>query len=198
MPYGTATPNRRGVRFGIDYGEQNDKIEANLGGAFMKEIRGQGTFELKDFTLLRAAANFNIHKFASWENKLRFTLGYQYESISRGGSEVEQADLSSNMIELGLEAELFPKFELLLGAKLLTAEGVDYVPRVDEFNDVKDFPSQFVADDTENLLGAGFKYEFKEGIYMTLQYQSFSSQLGTDDTNDYNLNQIFVLYNMKF
>ena len=63
MPYGTATPNRRGVRFGIDYGEQNDKIEANLGGAFMKEIRGQGTFELKDFTLLRAAANFNIHKF---------------------------------------------------------------------------------------------------------------------------------------
>ncbi|MDF1865271.1 MAG: hypothetical protein P1U70_10580 [Saprospiraceae bacterium] len=198
MPYGTATPNRRGVRFGVDYGEQDDKIEANLSGAFMKEIRGQGTFELKDFTLLRAAANFNIHKFASWENKLRFTLGYQYESISRGGSEVEQADLSSNMIELGLEAELFPKFELLLGAKLLTAEGVDYVPRVDEFNDVKDFPSQFVADDTENLLGAGFKYEFKEGIYMTLQYQSFSSQLGTDDTNDYDLNQIFVLYNMKF
>ncbi len=198
MPYGIATPNRRGLKFGAEYGNAEDKIEARLDGALLKEIRGQGTFELKDFTLIRLAANLNIHRFASWENKFRVTLGYQYESTSRGGLEVEQVDLSSNMIELGLEAELFPKFELLLGAKLLSAEGREYIPRIDEFNDVKDFPAPFEVDDTENLIGAGIKYEFKKGIYMTLQYQSFSSQLGTDDTNDYDLNQIFVLYNMNF
>ena len=198
MPYGTATPTRRGVRFGGAYGGDEDKIEAKLDGALMEEIRGQGTFELKSFTLLRAAANFNFHQFASWKKKLRLTLGYQYEAASRDGLEVEKVDLSSNLVELGLEAELFTKFELLLGAKLLTAEGRDYVPLVESFNDIRDFPAPFTADDSETLIAAGLKYEFKKGIYLTLQYQHFSSELGTNNPNDYNFNHVFALYNMNF
>ena len=198
MPYGTATANRNGIRFGATYGTEEDKIEAKLDGALMNEIRGQGTFELKSFTLLRAAANVNFHKMANWDKKLRLTLGYQYEQTSRGGLEIEKIELTSNLIELGLEAELFSKFELLLGAKLLSAEGTDYIPFIQEFNDVRDFPGLYEADDTESLIAAGLKYEFKEGIYLTLQYQQFSSQLGADNPNDYDLNQVFVLYNMKF
>ncbi|MFT5166238.1 MAG: hypothetical protein ACI8P3_001469 [Saprospiraceae bacterium] len=198
MPYGTATPNRSGIKFGVAYGTADDKIEAKLDGALMEEIRGQGTFELKSFTLLRASANLNFHKMADWDKKLRLTLGYQYEQASRGGVEIEKIELSSNLVELGLEAELFSKFELLLGAKLLSAEGTDYVPFIQEFNDVKDFPGLYVVDDTESLIAAGLKYEFKKGIYMTLQYQHFSSQLGADNPNDYDFNQVFVLYNMKF
>lgn len=197
-PYGQATPNRRGLRLGLEYGDENDKVEARLGAALMDEIRGQGTFELKSFTLIQAAANLNIHQFAGWKNKLRLTLGYQYEQTSRGGVEIEQVELTSNLIDLGLEAELFPKFDLLFGAKLLTSEGTDYVPFIREFNDVEDFPGLFVADDTESLLAAGLKYEFKEGIYLTLQYQSFNSELGVDRTDDFDFNQIFVLYNMNF
>jgi hypothetical protein len=198
MPYGTATANRNGVRFGVTYGTSEDKIEAKLDGALMKEIRGQGTFELKSFTLLRAAANVNFHKMANWEKKLRLTLGYQYEQTSRGGLEVEQIELNSNLIEAGIEAELFSKFELLFGAKILKAEGTDYIPLIQEFNTVRDFPGLYVADDTESLIAAGLKYTFKEGIYLTLQYQKFSSQLGTNNPNDYDLNQVFVLYNMNF
>ena len=198
LPYGSATPNRRGVKIGVDYGEADDKIEAKLSGAFLKEIRGQGTFELKSFTLLRAAANFNFHKFADWEKKLRLTLGYQYEQTNRDGLEVEQVDLSSNLLEIGAEAELFSKFELLLGAKFLTAEGSEYVPRIDQFNDVQDFPTPYTADDTESLLAAGIKYEFKKDIYLTLQYQTFSAELGQDNNNYHDLNQFFAIYNMKF
>ena len=198
MPYGNATPNRRGVKFGVEYGGKEEAFGVKVDGAFLEEIRGQGTFELKSFTLIRAAANLNVHKLASWNKELRATLGLQYESASRGGVEIEQVDLSSNLIELGLEAELFSKFHLLLGAKLFSAEGRDYVPSIVEFNDVRDFPAPFIADDKETLLGAGIKYEFKKGIYMTLQYQSFKSELGTNNPNDYDLNQIFVLYNMKF
>jgi hypothetical protein len=198
QPYGDATPNRRGLRLGLEYGDQDDAINLNVNAALMEEIRGQGTFELKSYTLLRAIADVNIDKWLEWENDLKLTLGYQYETASRGGEEIEQVDLTSNLIDLGLEAELFANFDLLLGAKLLTAEGNDYVPLIEEFNDVKDFPSRFVADDTENLIAAGLKYTFKEGIYLTLQYQSFQSTLGADNPNDYNLNQVFVLYNMNF
>ncbi|MGB6036217.1 MAG: hypothetical protein WBG42_08110, partial [Cryomorphaceae bacterium] len=112
--------------------------------------------------------------------------------------EVEQVDLNSNLVEGGVELELFEDFELLFGAKLLVAEGSDYVPRIDEFNIVRDFPNRTEIDDTETLLAGGIKYTFKEGIYLTLQYQSFDATGRSDSFRDYTLNQIFVLYTMKF
>lgn len=198
LPYGLATPNRRGVRLGLEHGGGEDKIETHLDAAFMSEIRGQGTDELKSFALVRAAANVNIHEFIDFENKLRFTLGYQFESTQRGGVEIEQIDLQSNMIELGLEAEIFTGFDVVLGAKFLEANGNEFVPRIDEFNVVRDFPERFQADDRERLLAAGLKYTFKDGVYLTVQYHAFQSQQGENNPNDFNLNQVFVIYNMLF
>ncbi len=198
MPYGDATPNRQGLKFGIHYGDDSDKIAARVNGAFLSEIRGQGTNELKNFTLIKAAADFNFHRFLNWKNELRATVGVQLETTERGGGEFEQVDLSSNLIDLGLEVELFPKFDVLLGAKLFSSEGRDYVPVLSNFNDVQDFPAPYIADDQETLIGMGIKYEFKKDIYMTLQYNSFNSELGPDNPNNYDLQQFFVLYNMKF
>lgn len=198
LPYGMATPNRRGVRLGFEQGGGDDVIETHLDAALMSEIRGQGTNELKSFTLIRAAANFNIHQQIDWRKNLRFTLGYQFESTQRGGVEVEKIDLQSNMVELGLESEIFTGFEVLLGAKLLGAQGNEFLPRIDQFNEVIDFPKRSTFDDNERLLAAGFKYTFKEGVYLTLQYHAFSSQRGSNNPNDFNLNQVFVLYNMFF
>jgi len=85
-----------------------------------------------------------------------------------------------------------------LGAKLFESEGNEFVPVLENFNDVLNFPANSIFDDEENLLGIGFKYEFKKDIYLTLQYQTFSSVLGTDNPNNYDLQQLFVLYNMEF
>lgn len=198
LPYGTATPNRRGMRLGLEYGGGEDKVEARLDAALMSEIRGQGTTELKNFTLIRAAANVNVHAYIDWERKLRLTLGYQFENTSRGGVEIEQVDLQSNLIDLGLEAELFKDFELIFGAKILRAEGSDYVPRIDRFNEVSDFPGRFLADDRETLIASGVRYNFKEGVYLTIQYHAFQSRKGVNNPNDFNLNQVFAIYNMYF
>lgn len=198
LPYGDATPNRKGVKFGVHYGEEIDKITARVDGAFLTEIRGQGTPELKDFTLIKAAADINLHQFFGWKNMIRTTLGLQYESTTRGGGEFEVVDLSSTLIDLGLEVEIFSQFDLLFGAKLFNSEGRDYVPILTGFNDVQDFPAPLVFDDQETMLGLGFKYEFKKDIYLTLQYNHFNSELGADNPNNYELQQFFVLYNMEF
>jgi hypothetical protein len=195
FPYGPATPNRRGLNYGADY--DAEKIQASLNGALMSEIQGQGTEELKDFFLVRAGVDVNLEKFLEWKNKLNLTFGYQFENTNRGGLEVEQVDLASNLLEAGIEVELFDDFELLFGAKILTAEGNDYVPRIDEFDDVVDF-SPFEVNDTERLLAGGVKYTFKDGIYLTLQYQHFDATGREDVFRDYTLNQIFVLYTMNF
>jgi len=198
MPYGTATPNRRGINFSVGYGNPNGVLEAELKASLLNEIRGQGTFELKNFTLVRASANFNAHKLLNWENKLRLTAGYQYEQTTRGGVDVEVLDLQSNLIEAGIEIEIFKDFELLFGTKILTAKGNEFIPLYGEFNDVQDFPAPYIVDDTETLLATGLRYNFKKGIYLTVQYQTFNSQRGQNNPNNYGFNQFFAVYNMNF
>lgn len=198
MPYGNATPNRSGLQFGVDYGDEESAVEAGVTASFLQEIRGQGTFELKDFRLIRGFANVNAHHWMDWDKKLRLTLGLQNEQTSRAGVEIEQVDLTSTLLEVGLEAELFTRFELLLGGKFLTAEGSDYIPVIEEFNDVRDFPGRYVVDDTESLIGAGLRYQFKEDVFLTLQYQQFSFERATETDNAYDLQQFFVLYQMEF
>ncbi|MCB0635252.1 MAG: hypothetical protein KDC54_01465 [Lewinella sp.] len=198
MPYGQATPNRRGLQLSVDYGDDESALEAGVNVALLREIRGQGTFELKDLRQIRGYANFNAHHLLDWKKNLRLTLGLQQEQADRGGVEIEQVDLSSTLLEVGLEAELFNRCDLLLGGKFLSASGREYVPVIENFNDVLDFPAPYLADDQETLLGAGLRYRFKEDIYLTVQYQQFSYERATDQANAYDLRQFFVLYNMDF
>lgn len=198
MPYGKATPNRTGLQIGATYGDDSSPFDAELGLALLQEIRGQGTFELKAFSQVRLAANVHFDRILDWDRTTKLTLGLQEERVDRGGQEIEQVDLNSTLIEVGLEGELFNRFDLLLGAKFLTAEGRDYVPIISAFNDIEDFPAAFVADDQETLIGAGFRYRFKDDVYLTVQYQQFSLERAQDPANDYDLRQVFAQYVMKF
>lgn len=198
FPYGKATPNRRGVTANAGYGDEESNLEAQVDAAYMTEIQGQGTEELKNFALVKAAATVHINKMIDWQNGLRFTLGYQFEQTSRGGTEIESVDLNSNLLELGLEAELFKNFEFLLGTKYLVADGSDYIPQIERFNVIEDFPRRTLIDDEEILLATGVRYNFKKGIYITLQYHSFAANRNIDNMPSYRLDQVFVLYTMKF
>lgn len=198
MPYGQATPNRTGLQLGLTYGDDESPVDGDLSVALLEELRGQGTFQLKSFMQIRLGANVHIDRLADWKKTTKLTLGLQQEQTDRDGVEVEQVDLSSTLLEVGLEAELFSRFDLLLGAKFLTAEGRDYVPELDRFNDVEDFPAPFIADDQETLIGAGIRYRFRDDVYLTIQYQQFSIERANDPANDYDLRQFFAQYNMEF
>ena len=202
LPYGRATPNRRGARFGVAYapteGPVGDVIDAAIDVAVLREIRGQGTEELKDFVLFRGEADLHVGEYLGWNRDLTFTLGSQYESTSRGGSEIEAVDLTSLLFEAGVSAEIYDRLDLLFGAKLRSSDGRDYVPVIDNFNDVQDFREPFVTNDQEALVGTGLRYRFSDGIYLTVQYQRFSYSDDATPADDYNLNQIFALYTMNF
>lgn len=198
MPYGQATANRSGLQLGAQYGEADSPIEAEVNAAFLSEIRGQGTFELKSLQQIRASANLNLHKMLDWKKNLRLTLGLQHEQTNRGGQEVEAIDFTSTLAEIGIEAELFSRFDLLLGTRLLYAEGKEYIPLIEQFNEVRDFPSAYVVDDTETLLAAGLRYRFAERTSLTLQLQQFSLGRQATPANNYTVRQVFMLYSMAF
>ncbi len=198
LPYGPATPNRRGLRLEAGYGTDDDALEASLRTAFLREIRGQGTTELKDFRQIRATATLRVDQLAGWSRSVDATLGLQHENTNRGGVDVEQVDLSSNLVELGVAAEVYPRLSLLLGAKLRSASGSDYIPVIEDFNDVRDFPARFEVDDTDQLVGAGMRYGFREDIYLTVQFQHLNYSENATPDQDYGLSQVYVLYSMSF
>jgi len=198
MPYGQATANRRGVRIGADWTSKDEVLNLDMTAALLSELRGQGTNELKDFQLIRANGTLNLHKLAGWKNNYRVTLGSQFENTKRGGIAVEQVDFSSSLIEVGLEAEVYPKLTLLAGGQFLSATGNEYLPVVRTFNTVRDFEDAYIVDETETLIGAGLKYNFKKDTYITFQYQSFNYANALAGDSDYSLNQLFVLYSMDF
>ncbi|OZC03555.1 hypothetical protein BSZ36_11525 [Rubricoccus marinus] len=207
QPYGKATPNRRGFRFnaayaptapGEDVNTGFDDFELGLDVALLREIRGQGTELLKDFVLIRGTAELPLSRFVPLPLPVGVTLGAQFEDTSRGGDEIEQVDLTSTLIEAGLSAEVYDRLDLLFGTKYRTSSGRDYVPLIENFNDVRDFPAPFVTDDHETLLGGGIRYRFKDDVYLTVQYQSFSYGKDAEPENDYRIGQVFALYSMTF
>lgn len=198
MPYGRATANRRGIWLGLDHGSEESAFEGGLEFNLMQEIRGQGTFELKTFNLLRIHENIHIHKLIDREEAITITLGYQLEQTRRGGVDVEQVNLNTNLLDAGLQIELFDNFDLLFGAKILTANGSDYVADIIRYNVVRDFPPRTEYDDNETLLAAGIRYRFKEGIYLSIQWDRFSFSRASNPDLDYRIDQPFILYNMNF
>ncbi|MEM1057538.1 MAG: hypothetical protein AAGI52_18630 [Bacteroidota bacterium] len=198
LPYGRATPNRRGVRVDAAYAPEGGPITAGLEAAFLREIRGQGTEELKDFLLVRAEADVPIGQIASLDRRIGATLGLQVENTSRGGVPVEAVDLTSVLFEAGLSAEVYDRLDVLLGATLRQSSGRDYVPQYIDFNDIRRFPAPFVTDDQESLLGAGIRYRFADQVYLTVQYQSYSYGDDATPEDDYRLGQVFALYSMNF
>ncbi len=198
LPFGRATPNRRGVRLGASYTPDNLPVDAALDFAALTEIRGEGTEELKNFILLRGEANVAVNEFFEWDRMIGITLGTQVENTSRSGEPAEEVDLSSVLFEAGASAEVYDRLDVLVGAKLRTSTGRDYLPQIENFNDIRDFFEPFVTDDQESLVGAGLRYRFRDGIALTVQYQHFSYGSDVNPDADYTLGQIFALYTMTF
>ena len=198
LPYGRATPNRRGVRLGAEYAPDGGPVAAEILVALLREIRGQGTEELKDFALVRAATDVSLAPLVGYSRGLALTLGAQLETTNRDGEEIEAVDLTSVLLEAGVTAEVYDRLDVLLGLKTRTSSGRDYVPQLEDFNDVRDFPRAFVTDDRESLLGAGLRYRFGDDIFLTVQYHHY--RYGDDATpdDDFTIGQVFALYSMDF
>lgn len=198
QPYGRATANRRGLFLELDYQLADSAVDLGVEVMQMQEIRGQGTSELKSFTLARLAGDVHINRLIGREEALTLSLGYQFEQTQRGGVEIEAVSLSSNMIEAGLQAELFENFDLLFGFKQLSSVGDDYIPEVIRYNEVRDFPGRYIVDDSESMLAAGIRYRFSQNSSLNIQWERFNRSRATEADAAYQIDQIFALYSIYF
>ncbi len=198
QPYGKATPNRTGVQLNAQYKDSLQRIVADVDAAYLSDIIGEGSANLRTFIVLKGGVDFNIHKFFDWKKRLIVTTGYRYESTNRGGDTLQSIKLVNNLMDLGLEVEVFKKMSVLGGYKMLTAQGNEFVAVRNLFNEITNFTPLKNINVSQTIIAFGLKYRFSEKSYLTIQDHLFTYQDKTTGSKNYSLSQILVMFNMNF
>jgi opacity protein-like surface antigen len=174
LPYGTATPNRRGVTTNLGWTSKDNALNADASFAMLNDIAGQGTDELRSFQIMRVRANVLLHEYFGLKRKLTLGGMLNLESTSRGGDPTfETADLKNQMMNFSFEWEFWDDLSLLGEWRNYTSQGHDQLAIRDDYSQVVDFVA-VEFDGTETLLGGGIQYAVNEKIFAQLFYQQFS------------------------
>ena len=205
-PYGTATPNRKGLTIGLSVGDEDSLFKASLSYDMMSEIRSDNNFERKtrDFVGIQGGVLFNVNQALGLKNDIVVTAGYRSENTTRGG--VDKIDLSSAMIDLGVSYEVLKNFDLMVGYKSYTADGNEYITPLNQFNQYAALPTIVNFNFNEVITSFGLRFRFSEEAALTanLNLVSFTQNEKvadldlTSENSSYDMSQLFISYIMKF
>jgi len=197
-PYGKATPNRKGISVAIDYTDSAHVYASGLSVDLLKDVRGEGTEELRNYLLFNWNGMLAIHKLIDLDNTLQITAGIQYAQSNRDGkSLVPDVNLHSIAYDAGVVLELAPRFDVLAGAKLLTVEGTEYASVRNEFNEITDY-SVFSLNNKQTLYAGGIRYRFNDNIALTLQGSTYNVTHVQKSEYDFSIQQVYMIFSMKF
>ncbi|HXA01452.1 MAG TPA: hypothetical protein VNW99_05650, partial [Cytophagaceae bacterium] len=212
-PYGIATPNRKGITLNATVGEQDKVIKADVTVDLLNEVSGAGDPAKRKFTGIKGGMVFSLNKLLKYEKILNLSFGIRNEHTQRGGA--NPIDLTSNLMDAGLTAELVRNLDLLLGYKVLSAKGNEFIARRDVFNFIKGF-DRYNLDVQEGVFALGGRYRFSKNTYFTAQghfvsfinhknaFENKNAVLSPNSTykingnGNYKINQLFLAYTMIF
>jgi hypothetical protein len=198
QPYGKATPNRQGVNVDVQYKDSAQKIMANVNAAYLTEVNGENSTQKRNFLVLKAAADFHLHKFIGWKKKFIVSTGIRYENTKRGGDSLEKINLTSTLIDLGLELEVLNKLDVLVGTKFLAAKGNEFIAVRNVFNDIVNTTALPNISINQSMIAFGLKYRFSANTYITVQDHIFTYTDGHNSLRDFSMNQFLLMFNMNF
>ena len=198
-PYGKATPNRKGFTFSLDIDEPNKLFKAGIEANLLSEGVSEGdsvTQELRKFTLIRGGFVFNLNQVIKFEKLIAINAGGRMESSTRAGT--NPVDLSSTLIDLGLDVEVFKDLHLLGGAKLFNVKGTEVQTGRDELNQIVTFGPGVIFNQTHNIIAAGLRYDYDKVGYFSMHYNKVDFEDKLTPRTNFNLNQWFFVFGLKF
>lgn len=187
LPYGLATPNRKGFSLSLEEYKIADKLELSSDVHMASEIVGTGTTNLKSFFKATAKANYHYKKWS-------VDAGLSHENTTRDGDSFEAIDLSTMLFDFGLDFNISENIALLFGSKYHTANGNELVAVYDNYNNPLLFEPVSFNDNKQMLNSLGFMVQFNERSTLTASASIFSKV----DERDYTLNQFQILYRLNF
>lgn len=194
-PYGDATPNRKGISAGIETDTSLKVLRADARLDLINEVIGEGVVETKSFTGVRGGFELNVGRIINSKKKFSIMGGARYESAKRDGSAA--VDFKTMTIDAGVSLEVVKRLDFLVGAKLLSASGTEFIAVRDEFNNITGFGFYNNTDVKQSVYSAGLRLRFAENSYFTVNYNiSPNEYTFQPEPNSYSLNQLFFHYTM--
>ena len=197
LPFGIATFNRTGLFGKLNYHSPKG-INIDAEHFSLSEIRGQGTFQLKQFTQTKLTTEFELNKLFNFARVFKIQLGGNYQTTNRNsGFEGEKVALTSMQYHAGLELEVLPKIDILGGLIAMETKGNDFFGDRNEYSTVAFLTNQ-KYDLAQQLMAFGARCRFNEKIYLCAMYQMHTYNDRLKTLPNYNLNQFSLIYNMTF
>ena len=173
LPYGLATFNRNGVYGILNWKNAVKSVNIQWTHYMLSEIRGQGTQTLKKYTLSQLQVGADLNKILKLTKKLKFSTSLVYQQTDRQSEiEFEKVNLNSIQLASGLEWEIVPNFDLMLGYTLLKGSGNDQISIRNNYSQVIDF-QDFSTNISQSIIACGMKYNFSNKTYLGLLFQQF-------------------------
>jgi hypothetical protein len=195
LPYGDATPNRRGIYFSSRV-TKNQMFISNLNAAYYNEVIGQGTSEKRNFILLSGDLKININQILNTSKEISLSFSYWNELTRRNGDTLVQLNLNSNHINGFLDIEFSKKFFIQLGVKQLSAKGKEFITQRNEYGEIQNF--LFANYDQKDFMYlAGINYKIKKNIYANIQYNWWGTLYPNQSTLDFNYNRLLFIFSVK-
>jgi hypothetical protein len=194
-PYGFATPNRKGFTFALEKSDTSNILRGELKTEILSEAVGEGTVDKRNFISVRGGVKVNIDKIIKSNRDFGFNVGARYENTKRANSII---DLTSLLIDAGINFEVVKSLNLLVGYKLLNASGVEFISQRDDYNSLTSTPLFFDIDETQGIMAAGIRYDFSKNSFFTAQGHWVNFNNNKNTTLSYGLNQLFFNYTIVF
>ena len=195
LPYGLATPNRKGITAGIYQAGSKKVYELEAEAFFLSDIVGEGTKKLRNYMLIRGGFALNIHTLANIKRNIILSGGIKNENTKRDG--FADVNFSSMLIDAGLSIETIKDLDILAGIKLLNAKGNEYVMVRDEYNYAVSF-IDYNADINQKVISGGLRYRFTEKSFATVNYNKVFMDDNLSPGNNFDMNQLFLNYTVRF
>jgi predicted porin len=194
-PYGMATFNRQGAYVSVQY-KSKQKIELNAEYQSSKEIRGQGSNSLREFSQTKVFAYLPLHEILGLKRHLSIQASNKMQTAKRNSQEtIENVDLKMNQMSVGLKWEFSEGFELLGGFINQTNKGTDFIADRNAYSEVIYF-YQNNLNLTQQIKAVGLRYNFSPKVYLAILYQQSTYKDQTKTNANFNMNQLGVIYSI--
>lgn len=198
-PYGTATPNRQGLTVSAKYTIPSKILEVFATQLMLQETRGEGTFVPRKFmrSEVKAVAHVN-QRFGRSDKLFDVTIRFRNDNTSREAEEnVRAVDLSTQIFSVGMEYEFWENWDLMLGVQQIKFNGFDYTAVRNNFSEIYNF-KEYQTDGNEFMQAAGVRYRFSDKSSLSVNLSNFKNTDAFDATQNYNIRQFMLLYQMNF
>lgn len=198
-PYGDATPNRTGLIIGLELNNDEDKFKLAADVDMLQEDVAI-TLDKRTFFGIQGGGFIDILKLMGKEKSLIISAGIRMQNTE---SSADDVDLSSMLLDAGIDWEFYEKLHLLVGYKQLTAEGSEIsimrgeLGTANEGTNIITLGGLQEYDATQAILAAGFRYDFSKKSAFAVQGQFINYENKLVSAQKYDWTQWFFNYTLQ-